>query len=288
MHKKKYEDKLKKELTKMKITNKERDNIVLINRFVHHCTTSMIDSFLEHDSNHVRKIIHNSKLFVGRALIILKKKTLLNWALKVLQKICALRMKKLQQEFIQKKLELNRAIDRYCEKHTDMTSLHKDEVGEEYELSMDPFNVFQNKEEREKYKLEFANTCPNPNKMYKNVAKLVVELDWVFDMKPKLNGHEIMDLFKVKGKEIQTTKNLILDYQIMNKNCSKEDVIYAIKKGYQPRIVRFVFDEEPKEPKMEEVPDIPIELVYLRERVHGPGSKEYAKMQLPEISPPGK
>jgi tRNA nucleotidyltransferase/poly(A) polymerase len=64
--------------------------------------------------------------------------------------------------------------------------------------------------------------------IYKIICNYVEELNWIYDMKPILNGNDIMNLFDIEKNQIGHIKNLIIDYQIINKNCTKECIIKYI------------------------------------------------------------
>lgn len=52
--------------------------------------------------------------------------------------------------------------------------------------------------------------------------EVIRSLKWVINMKPVLNGNDIMKLYNVRGKQVKEIMDKIIDLQITNKNYTKE------------------------------------------------------------------
>lgn len=62
------------------------------------------------------------------------------------------------------------------------------------------------------------------------------DLRWILEMKPIVNGHDIMKLFDVKGDSVKTLLNRVIDIQIMHKNYTKEQIIEMLTSEYSDLI----------------------------------------------------
>ena len=68
------------------------------------------------------------------------------------------------------------------------------------------------------------------NQSFELYKKRIDQLRWVLGMKPIPDGHDIMKLFGVKGRQIKTFINKVIDLQIVNKECTREWVIELLER----------------------------------------------------------
>jgi tRNA nucleotidyltransferase/poly(A) polymerase len=59
---------------------------------------------------------------------------------------------------------------------------------------------------------------------YKEYVKKLKDMMWIADLKPIINGHEIMKRYGAKGKKIANMLDKVIKYQIHHKDCAKDEV----------------------------------------------------------------
>lgn len=64
---------------------------------------------------------------------------------------------------------------------------------------------------------------------YGRYKEIIDSFRWTIGMRPLINGHEVQDIFRVKGKKIRTVLNDVIKFQMDNKDCKKSDVVEAMR-----------------------------------------------------------